>query len=95
MTSGLFTYPVVRASGVYDPSVGSRSTTISGSSSIPFAAAFKNDFAAIGTYDITATIGTKTITLAAQTFADGGIYTIVLTGRVAKNNLALTMVKNK
>lgn len=80
---GLSTFPMSQAS--FNPSVGSRSTTVS----------FTNNVTSIGTYDIVVTMGTTTTTLKTQTFADGGIYTVVLTGQVAKGNLAVTLVKNK
>ena len=89
MTSGLFTYPVTQAN--FNPSVGSRST--SGNNALT--AAFSNNFASTGTYDVAVTVGTKTVTLPAQTFADGGIYTVVLSGRVAKNSLVVTLIRNK
>jgi hypothetical protein len=87
--TGSFTYPVTQAN--FNPSVGSRSTT----GTAALTAAFINNFAATGTYDITVTVGTKTVTLPAQIFADGGIYTIVLSGRLAKNNLVVTLLRNK
>lgn len=80
---GLTTYPMAQAN--FNPTVGSRSAT----------ASFTNNVTATGTYDIVVTMGTTTTTLKSQTFADGGIYTVVLTGQVAKGNLAVTLVKNK
>jgi len=93
-TGGQFSF--VMTQGNFNPSVGSRSANTITASPLPaYPNGFANNFAAIGTYDVVATVGTKTVTLPSQTFADGGIYTIVLSGRFAKNNLALTLVKNK
>jgi len=80
---GATTFPMLQAN--FNPSVGSRSTTVG----------FTNSVTAIGTYDVVVTVGSATVKLTAQTFADGGIYTIVLSGRVAKNSLTLTLVQNK
>jgi len=80
---GATTFPMTQAN--FNPSVGSRSATVS----------FTNNVTPTGTYDIVVTVGTATIKLTAQAFAGGGVYTIVMSGRVAKNNLALTLVRNK
>jgi hypothetical protein len=83
LTSGIFSYPMTQAN--FNPSVGSRSTT----------ASFKNDFAAAGDYDITVTVGANTITATAKSFADGGIYTIVLAGSAVKGTLNVQLIQNK
>jgi hypothetical protein len=93
LTSGTFVYPMTQPSnqGNFNPSVGSKG----GSATSPVTVSFKNDFAAIGTYDITVGVGATTITLATQTFADGGIYTVVLVGSSAKGTLQVVLVQNK
>ena len=84
LNSGITTYPM-RASGSFNPAVGSRTTT----------ASFKNDFANIGTLNITVTAGASTATLNGYIFADRGVYTIVLYGQKNKANLGITVIKNK
>jgi hypothetical protein len=88
LTSGLFSYPMTQAN--FNPSVGSRG----GSATAPVTVSFKNDFSAIGTYDINVTVGANTITLT-KDFADKGIYTVVLTGSLAKGTLAVALVQHK
>lgn len=85
-TVGTSSYAMSNAGG-FTPTVGSR--TVTGGLS------FSNNLTTIGTYAITVTAGAKTVTLAGQTFADGGAYTVILTGRAAKNTLAITLVRNK
>jgi hypothetical protein len=80
--AGQLTYPMTQAN--FNPSVGSRSATL----------AFTNNFAAAGSYSVVVKAGTTTITKKVA-FADQGVYTIVLTGRLAKNTLNITVAQNK
>jgi len=84
-TVGTSTYQMSSAN--FNPTVGSRIVTTG--------IAFTNNITTIGTYTITVTAGTKTVTLTGQAFADGGLYTIVLSGRAAKNNLTVALTRNK
>jgi hypothetical protein len=83
---GLTTFPMTQAN--FNPSVGSQAYLTSKGS------LFTNNVTAAGTYDIVVTMGAGTYKLTSETFADGGIYTVVLTGQVAKGNVAVTLVKN-
>jgi hypothetical protein len=93
-SNAAFSYPMFRVTGSsgFDPAVGSR--TNAGSS--PFTVSFKADFASTGaSYPVAVSING---TMAVQTnfdFSVSGSYTIILTGLVKKNSLALTVVKNK
>lgn len=78
---GAATYPLLQ--GSFNPSVGSRSTTV----------AFVNAITT-GSFSVTISAGPVVTPLAAQNFVDGGIYTIILSGSKAKNTLALTLIKN-
>jgi hypothetical protein len=82
---GAGTYVMSQASFNPNPSVGSRSATVG----------FSNNVTTIGTYTVTVTAGTKTVTLTGQAFADGGVYSIVLSGSAAKNTLAIALMRNK
>jgi hypothetical protein len=92
--NGAFSYPMFRVTGSFDPAVGSRAA----SGSNPFTVAFKTDFASTGaSYPVSVYInGNSTPAVTSSfDFSVSGAYTVILTGLVAKNNLALTVVKNK
>src|SRR5579859_1459630 len=76
---GLTTYPMLQSN--FNPTVGSRSTTV----------AYTNNVTAAGTYDIVVTVGANTFKLLGQSFADGGIYTVVLAGSKVKGTLAVAL----
>ncbi len=91
LPGGLFSYPLTQ--GNFNPTVGSRNTTGSGSSATPVIAAFTNNFGGLapGNYAISTNAAAASLP---YDFADGGIYTVVLTGSSLKGTLILSVIKH-
>jgi hypothetical protein len=87
LASGLFSYPFIQSN--FNPSVGSRISA----GTTPVIANFANNFGGLvpGTY----TIATNTTAASLPfDFIDGGIYTIVLTGKKNNGTLTLSVIKH-